>query len=261
MALAANHHVLDGFRLDGKVAVLTGASTGLGVSFAEALAQAGANVVLGARRTALLDGTRDLVREAGRDALAVATDVSDPEACARLVAAGLEHFGSVDILVNNAGIADAVPALKQSPDEFRRVVDVNLHGAFSMAQACARVMRPGSSIVNVASVLGLRGSDLPSAAYSASKAGLLGLTRDLAMQWATRRGIRVNALAPAFFATEMTEPLLAEPAVHDAIVGRTPMARLGRPDELCGALVFLASDASSYITGVTLPVDGGWTMA
>jgi NAD(P)-dependent dehydrogenase (short-subunit alcohol dehydrogenase family) len=261
MTLLRNDHVLDRFRLDDKVAVLTGASTGLGVAFAAALAQAGADVVLGARRAELLDDTREIVREAGRDAVALATDVRDPDACERLVAAGIEQFGTVDILVNNAGVADAVPALRESPDEFRRVLDINLNGAFWMAQACARVMQPGSAVVNVSSVLGLRGSDLPSAAYSASKAGLIGLTRDLAMQWATRRRIRVNALAPAFFATEMTEPLLTNPVLHDAIISRTPMGRLGQPSELCGALVFLVSEASSYITGTTLPVDGGWCMS
>ena len=253
--------ILDRFRLDGKVAIVTGASSGLGVAFATALAEAGADVVLGARRADLLAATAAKVVKLGRIALVVATDVRDPDACGSLVAAAVERFQRVDVLVNNAGTADASPAITETPAEFRAVVDVNLLGAFWMAQACARVMAPGSSIVNVSSVLGLSGNLLPSAAYSSSKAGLLGLTRDLAAQWTHRRGIRVNALAPAFFATEMTEPLLADERLREAILARTPMRRLGRPEELCTALLFLASDAGSYMTGVTLPVDGGWNMA
>ncbi len=252
--------VLDQFRLDGKVAVVTGASTGLGVAFALALAEAGADVVLAARRAELLEDTSDQVAQLGRQALPVPTDVADPEACTAVVEATIERFGRVDVLVNNAGTADAVPALVESPEEFRRVIDVNLNGAFWMAQACARVMEAGSSIVNVSSVLGISRSELPSAAYSASKAGLIGLTRDLAAQWAQRRGIRVNALAPAFFATDLTGPLLADEQLHESILDRTPMHRLGHPEELCGALLFLASDAGSYVTGTTLPVDGGWSM-
>jgi NAD(P)-dependent dehydrogenase (short-subunit alcohol dehydrogenase family) len=253
--------VLERFRLDGKVAVVTGASTGLGVTFAGALAEAGADVVLGARRTDLLADTEAMVQRLGRRAASVETDVRDPAACDALVATAIDRFERVDILVNNAGTADAVPAIKEPPEEFRRVLDVNLFGAFWMAQACGRVMEPGSSIINVSSVLGMSRSELPSAGYSSSKAALIGLTRDLAAQWAVRRHIRVNALAPAFFATDLTGPLLADERLHDAIIARTPMGRLGRPEELCGALIFLASDASSYVTGTTLPVDGGWCMA
>jgi NAD(P)-dependent dehydrogenase (short-subunit alcohol dehydrogenase family) len=259
--LPAHASILDRFRLDGRVAIVTGASAGLGVAFALALAEAGADVVVGARRAELLAETCARIEALGRRALAVATDVREPDDCEALVTAAVRELGRVDVLVNNAGTADAVSALKESPDEFRRVVDINLHGAFWMAQACGRVMEPGSAIVNVSSVLGMSRSELPSAAYSASKAGLIGLTRDLAAQWAVRRGIRVNALAPGFFATDLTEPLLAHSELNDAILGRTPMGRLGEPEELCGALLFLASDASSYVTGTTLPVDGGWCMA
>lgn len=197
--------VLDLFRLDGKVAVVTGASSGLGVAFARALAEAGADVALGARRVDRLDETKSLVEATGRRAITVATDVADPEQCQALVDAAMAEFGRVDILVNNAGIGTAVPATRETPEQFRQVVDVNLNGCYWMAQACGRVMQPGSSIINISSVLGLTTAGLPQAAYAATKAGLIGLTRDLAQQWTGRKGIRVNALAPGFFDSEMTE--------------------------------------------------------
>lgn len=252
--------VLERFRLDGKVAIVTGASSGLGVAFAAALAEAGADLALGARRTDRLAATRAMVEGLGCRALAVATDVSLPEDCDALVTAAMEEFGRVDVLVNNAGTSDAVPALKQSPDDFRRVVDINLHGSYWMAQACGRVMQPGSSIVNISSVIGLTRGDVPSAGYASSKAAVVGLTRDLAGQWASRRGIRVNALAPGYVATELTAPLIENEKHYTTVLSRIPMGRFGEPVELCGALLFLASDASSYVTGATVPVDGGWTM-
>ena len=197
--------ILDMFRLDDRVAIVTGASSGLGVAFAQALAEAGADVALGARRVERLKETAELVESAGRRALPVETDVTEPEHCERLVAETMERFGRVDILVNNAGVGTAVPATRETPEQFRSVIDVNLNGCYWMAQACARVMQPGSSIINISSVLGLTTAGLPQAAYAASKAGLIGLTRDLAQQWTGRKGIRVNALAPGFFASEMTE--------------------------------------------------------
>lgn len=251
--------VSDRFRLDGKVAVVTGASSGLGVGFAKTLAAAGADVVLGARRVERLEETRGTVTELGRDAVAVATDVAEPEDCDRLVAEAMDAFGRVDVLVNNAGVGTAVPATKESPEQFRKVIDVNLNGCYWMAQACARVMGPGSAIVNLSSILGMTQSFLPQAAYAASKAGLIGLTRDLAQQWTGRKGIRVNALAPGFFASEMTDEI-PDDKVQAAIEVMTPMQRMGELEELCTACLFLASPASSYITGITLPVDGGWTM-
>jgi len=252
--------ILDLFRLDGKVAVVTGASSGLGVDLALALAEAGANLALGARRSERLATTRDKVAELGQIAVTVRADVARPEDCDRLVATAIEHLGRVDVLVNCAGVSDATPALKQTDSEFRRVVDVNLHGSFWMSRACGRVMRPGSSIVNVSSALALASGDVPSAGYAASKAGIIGLTRDLATQWGGRRGIRVNALAPGFFPTEMTKPLLDDDQLRGSALDRIPLGRFGESSELCGALLFLASDASSYVTGITLPVDGGWTM-
>jgi NAD(P)-dependent dehydrogenase (short-subunit alcohol dehydrogenase family) len=149
--------------------------------------------------------------------------------------------------------------LRETPDEFRAVLDVNLSGCYWMAQAAAAAMHNGGSIVNISSVLGLTTRGLPQAAYSASKAGLIGLTRDLAQQWTARRGIRVNALAPGFFASEMTTQY--PPGYIEDQVSRIPARRAGHPDELAAAVVFLASDAASYITGQTLPVDGGLTVA
>ena len=250
--------VPDLFRLDGKVAVVTGASSGLGVAFAQGLAEAGADVVLGARRVERLADTAALVEAAGRRALSRATDVADPQACTDLVAAAMEEFGRVDVLVNNAGIGTAVPATRETPEEFRSVMDVNLNGAYWMAQACGRVMQPGSSIINVSSVLGIVTGGLPQAAYSASKAGLLGLTRDLAQQWTGRKGIRVNALAPGFFASEMTETY--PDGYLDSMLPRVPMGRTGDPVELAATIVWLASAAGGYVTGQTLAVDGGMTI-
>jgi NAD(P)-dependent dehydrogenase (short-subunit alcohol dehydrogenase family) len=247
--------ILDMFRLDGRVAIVTGASSGLGRDFARALAEAGADVVLAARREDRLAGTRALVEEAGRRAITVRTDVSVPEDCQALVDAAMAGFGRVDILVNNAGVGTAVPATRETPEQFRQVIDVNLNGCYWMAQACGRVMKPGSSIVNISSILGLTTAGLPQAAYAASKAGLIGLTRDLAQQWTGRKGIRVNALAPGFFASEMTEQYPAD--YLEGQLERVLVGRAGDPDELAAALVFLVSDAGGYVTGTTVPVEGG----
>lgn len=250
------------FDLDGKVAIVTGASSGLGVTFALALAEAGADVALGARRAELLDETRGKIAALGRRAIAVPTDVARPADCERLVAETVERLGPADILVNNAGVGHVAPSHKEDPADFNRVLAVNLTGAYQMAQAFGRACiaaQRGGAIVNIASVLGLVATDAPQAAYVASKAGLLALTRELAMQWTLRRGIRVNALVPGLIHSDMTAAIEASEQALAAATASIPMRRLGDADELVGALLLLASDASSYMTGSAVIVDGGWT--
>ena len=250
--------VLDRFRMDDKVVVVTGASSGLGVAFAQGFAEAGANLVLGARRVDKLESTKAMVEGLGRRAIAVPTDVTDPDSCTALAQAAIDEFGRLDVLINNAGVGTAVPALKETPDQFKSVLDINLNGVYWMAQACARVMKPGSSIVNVSSVLGIIPSVHPQAAYASSKAAVIGLTRDLAAQWTSRKGIRVNTLAPGFFPSEMTDQYDA--AFNEQMAQAIPAKRLGYPEELAAACLFLASDAGGYVTGATLVVDGGVVM-
>jgi len=248
--------ILETFSLDGRVAIVTGASSGLGAGFSRALADAGADVVLAARRSDKLEETAASIRDYGRTALCVETDVSQPEQCKALVHAAMEKFGRVDILVNNAGVGTAVLALKEAPEEFRRVFDVNVNGSYWMAQECGKVMMPGSSIINISSVLASVKSFAPQAAYSSSKAAIIALTRDLSAQWAERRGIRVNAIAPGYFASEMTAEV-PEEALNAWLETHCTLRRMGTQAELDSALIFLASRASSYITGTTLAVDGG----
>jgi NAD(P)-dependent dehydrogenase (short-subunit alcohol dehydrogenase family) len=251
----AHVNVLDMFRLDGKVAIVTGASSGLGVAFARALAEAGADVALGARRVEKLEETRVMVSSLGRRAIAVATDVAKPEDCEALVAATVDQLGGVDILVNNAGVGTAVPASRETPEQFRAVIDVNLNGCYWMAQSFGRASTRGGSIVNISSVMALTTGGLPQAAYAASKAGLIGLTRDLAQQWTVRKGIRVNAIAPGFFETEMTDQY--DPGYVELMKPRMVSGRLGEAGELAATLVWLVSDAAGYVTGQTVVVDGG----
>jgi NAD(P)-dependent dehydrogenase (short-subunit alcohol dehydrogenase family) len=250
-------------RLDGRVAIVTGASAGLGAHFARLLAVCGASVVAGARRTAELNTLQETITGDGGRCISVATDVRSPEHCEALVAAAVAEFGRVDILVNNAGTGYAARAERDDPRQAAQLLEVNLLGAYQMAMATGRAMIEsgrGGAIVNISSALGLSAGDVPQAAYSASKAGLLGLTRDLANQWSRRHGIRVNSLAPGFFASEMTAPLLERPAGRAAVLAHIPLGRVGRVEELDGPLLLLVSDAGSYITGTTLCVDGGWAM-
>jgi NAD(P)-dependent dehydrogenase (short-subunit alcohol dehydrogenase family) len=247
--------ILDAFKLDGRVAVVTGASSGLGVGFAVGLAEAGADVAICARRVEKLEDTRRRVEETGRRCVAVQADVSRPEDCERVVAETVGQLGRVDILVNNAGIGTAVPATREAPEEFARVIDINLNGSYYMAQSCARAMKDGGSIINIGSVLGSTTAGLPQAAYASSKAAIIGLTRDLAQQWTGRKGIRVNALAPGFFESEMTEQY--PEGYLEQMLWRVPAGRKGETRELVAAAVFLASDAAAYVTGALLPVDGG----
>jgi NAD(P)-dependent dehydrogenase (short-subunit alcohol dehydrogenase family) len=244
------------FRLDGKVAVVTGASSGLGVAIAKGMAAAGADVVIGARRIDLLASTRASVEDLGRRCVAIATDVTKVEDCQRLVAEAVGQLGRCDILVNNAGIGGEYhPATEDPPEHFRHVVDVNLMGSYWMAQAAGRVMPPGSSVVNLSSVMAVTTAKMPAAGYSAAKAGVLGMTRDLAAQWGSK-GIRVNAILPGVFLTEATANY--SPNYQQKIIdARVPIGRLGDPTEIASTAVFLASDAASYVTGVGVPVDGG----
>lgn len=250
--------VMDRFRLDGKVAIVTGASSGLGVAFAQALAEAGAEVGLGARRMDGLKATQAVVEAAGRRAHCVATDITEPADCARLVRETVEELGRVDILVNNAGVTRAISAHKETADSFDEILRVNVRGSFLMAQAAAAAMTEGGSIVNVSSIMAYWSAGAPQASYMASKAALLGLTKDLAQQWGGRRKIRVNAIAPGFFRTEMTDQFFDE--LMEAQGPRVPLGRAGDPAELAAAVLFLVSPAASYITGETLVVDGGRTI-
>jgi NAD(P)-dependent dehydrogenase (short-subunit alcohol dehydrogenase family) len=246
------------FRMTDRVVLITGASSGLGVHFATAFAEAGADVVLAARRTAKLQETAHAVESLGRRALVVETDVADPEAADAMAREAVETFGRLDVLVNNAGVASAVPAMREAPEQFRRVIDVNLNGTYWSAQACGRVMSPGGAIVNISSILGITTAGLPQAAYSASKAAVIGLTRDLAQQWTGRKGIRVNGVAPGFFDSEMTEQY--EPGYLESLAPRMLVGRKGDPSELAATVLWLASDAGGYMTGQTIAVDGGVTI-
>lgn len=244
------------FRLDGKVAIVTGASSGLGVAIALGMASAGADVAIGARRVDRLTETQRAVEALGVRCIAVETDVTQIEDSNRLVERTMEAFGHVDVLVNNAGIGgDYHPATEDPPEHFKHVVDVNLYGTYWMSQAAGRVMQPGSAVVNLSSVMAVTTAKMPAAAYSASKAAVLGLTRDLAAQWGNA-GIRVNAILPGVILTEATANY--SPNYQQKLIdARVPIGRLGDAEEIASTAVFLASGAAGYITGVSVPVDGG----
>ena len=248
------------FSLTDRVAVVTGASSGLGARFARALHDRGAKVVLAARRDDRLTALAD---ELGRDRVdAIPIDVTDEDAVRSLVDRAVERFGRLDVMVNNAGVVDGGPGESESLSDFDRVLKVNLAAVFVGCREAARVMLQagGGSIINIASVasFGSLSDRYPLAGYVASKTGVVGLTRELGAQWAAR-GVRVNAIAPGWFPTEMTG-LLRDRGQVAWIERRTPMGRVGRLDELDGALVFLATDGSSFVTGQTIVVDGGWTL-
>lgn len=247
------------FRLDGQVALVTGASSGIGAHLAQVLAGAGASVVLAARRQDRLD---EVVRKIGGNALGVKCDVTVDSDLEALVAQAYERFGRIDVCVNNAGVSDPMPAEEESPEKFRSVMAINLESVFVLSQLVGKSMidSGGGSIVNIASILGLVASgQIPQASYAASKAGVINLTRELGAQWGLK-GIRVNAIAPGWFPSEMTEEMFVNPAGQEWIRKRCPMGRTGELSELDGALLLLASKAGSYITGQTIVVDGGWTI-
>ena len=248
----------DLFRLDGRVALVTGASQGLGQGMALALAAAGADIAGLDRCTS--EVTADQVRALGRRYVQVCCDLLDASVAdlQGVVGQVVVELGRLDILVNNAGIIRRGPALDFSEADWDDVLHINLRAVFFLSQAAARVMREqgGGSIINVASMLSFQGGILvPS--YTASKSAVAGITRALANEWASL-GIHVNAIAPGYMATDNTAPLRADPVRSKAIMDRIPAARWGTPDDLKGAVVFLASDAASYVNGAILPVDGAW---
>jgi NAD(P)-dependent dehydrogenase (short-subunit alcohol dehydrogenase family) len=248
--------VFEPFRLDGQVAIVTGASSGLGARFAHVLAGAGASIVVAARRADRIEALAKAL-----DGVAVPCDVVDAADRDRLMTTTLERFGRVDILVNNAGVGVPEPAESEAPERFAEVLDVNLTAAFAVSQLVGRSMLEAGrgTIVNVVSILGIvSAGQIPFPSYAASKGGLIALTRELAGEW-SRRGVRVNALAPGWFESEMTADMFADERSMSWVRRKAPMGRPGQPHELDGALLFLASDASSYVTGQVLAVDGGWT--
>ncbi len=245
------------FSVEGTVAVVTGASSGLGVRFAEVLHRGGAHVVVSGRRGERLRQLTDRLP----GTIAVVGDVTDAGDRAALVDAALAPTGRIDILVNNAGIGSPVPAEDEPVERFAEVMSVNVTAMFAMSQLVGRSMiaQRSGSIVNIASILGLVASaPIKQASYAASKGAVVNLTRELAVQWA-RKGVRVNAIAPGWFPSEMTDEMFTDPQAMAFLERNAPMARGGRLEELDGALLFLASNASTYVTGHVLTVDGGWT--
>lgn len=254
-------HIQDLFNLSGKVAIVTGGGRGLGEQIAVGLAEAGADVVVCSRKKEACDEVAEQIQALGRKSLSLACDVTSQEDVDRVVEATKSEFGKIDILINNSGISWGAPVEEYPLEKFKQVLNVNVTGMFLMSQAVGREMlaRQYGKIVNLASVAGLVGSDphyMNAIAYNASKGAVISFTRDLAVKWAGS-GITVNALAPGFFPSKMSAPLLQK--FGDQILERTPIKRYGGENDLKGAALFFASDASSYVTGQVLPVDGGVT--
>jgi NAD(P)-dependent dehydrogenase (short-subunit alcohol dehydrogenase family) len=248
------------FDLSGRVALITGASRGIGSAIAELLAEHGASVVLSSRKQADLDAEAERINSSHPEkAIAIAAHAGRPEELERLVQAVMERFSRIDILVNNAGTVWGAPPEETPLHGWQKVIDVNLTGVFLFAQAAGRVMiadRGGGKIINIASIAGLGGAPpeiVNAIPYNASKGGVIAFTRDLACKWA-RHGINVNAIAPGWFPSEMSRLVLER---NPGLVDRIPLRRFGGTDDLKGAILFLSSPASNYVTGHTLVVDGG----
>ena len=248
---------LNVFRLDGKIALVTGASSGIGAQTVKLFSSLGAKVIAAARRE---DRLQDLANQYP-NVMAVKCDVGVEADCKNVVDTVINEFGKIDILINNAGISDPIPALEEDLDLFKRVIQIDLISCFHLAQLCAQHMETqetGGAIVNVASIHGFVGSSPNNQpGYTAAKGGLINLTRELALEWA-RYGIRVNAIAPGYISTELTDEMIAGESGRKWIERNTPMRRPGEVNELDGAMLLLASDAGSYITGETIAIDGGW---
>ena len=248
---------LNVFRLDGKIALVTGASSGIGAQTVKLFSSLGAKVIAAARRE---DRLQDLANQYP-NVMAVKCDVGVEADCKNVVDTVINEFGKIDILINNAGISDPIPALEEDLDQFKRVIQIDLISCFHLAQLCAQHMETqetGGAIVNVASIHGFVGlSPNNQPGYTAAKGGLINLTRELALEWA-RHGIRVNAIAPGYISTELTDEMIAGESGRKWIERNTPMRRPGEVNELDGAMLLLASDAGSYITGETIAIDGGW---
>lgn len=253
------HRGIELFDLTGRVAVVTGAGRGLGRSMAIALAAAGADIVAASRTSSEIETLRDEIRGLGRRAEAITCDTTDEAQCERLASETVSRMGRVDILVNNAGINIRKPVLELSAEEYRQVLGTNLEGYFLCARAFGSrlVARGSGKVINISSIMG-RVALANQAAYASSKGGIEQLTKVLAIEWAPHN-VQVNAIGPTYFETELTRPLFEDPDRRDLITARTPMGRWGQPHELAGAVIFLASHASDYVTGHTLLVDGGWT--
>lgn len=250
--------ILDSFSLQGKNALVTGSRRGLGAAMAVALAEAGANVMIHGSHAGGLDAVCEQVRANHRKSAACACDLSQPESAAVLVQATLKAFGSIDILINNAGTIRRAAAEDFSTEDWSQVIDTNLNAVFRLCQLAGREMlaRGSGKIVNVASLLSFQGG-LRVASYSAAKGAVAQLTKALANEWASR-GVSVNALAPGYMATDITETLRTDPVRASQILARIPAGRWGTPADLAGAAVFLSSRASDYLHGHVLVVDGGW---